>query len=256
MHVDEEEPKKLPLNDTVQKEDPDAFANKIKQAVLRYDNEMKNQMEAEAQQKPNGNEINESFHEATYPDYSDSKESANDTANKEEISKNNDYKDDEFEDEEVSSKKEEEEEPSVKKDSKNSSISSSPVFNKSDTNRKSSTPSPSPTVETPASPSNQTNPKRAASPSSQPSSPSHTQTKNTETTRNDREKEEKEKEEEEITEEKKSSSSAFGKYNRESTVIASVEDSNQQQTDEKLKVPKQSIKKIPSFSASSKVKSD
>ena len=55
MHVDEEEPKKLPLNDTVQKEDPDAFANKIKQAVLRYDNEMKNQMEAEAQQKPNGN---------------------------------------------------------------------------------------------------------------------------------------------------------------------------------------------------------
>jgi len=69
VHVDEEEPKKLPLNDTVQKEDPDAFANKIKQAVLRYDNEMKNQMEAEAQ-KSNGNEINEYFRD-NFPDFSD-----------------------------------------------------------------------------------------------------------------------------------------------------------------------------------------
>jgi hypothetical protein len=234
VHVDEEEPKKLPLNDTVQKEDPDAFANKIKQAVLRYDNEMKNQMEAEAQ-KSNGNEINEYFRD-NFPDFSDSKES--NEANREEISKN-DYKDDEFEDEDSSKK----EDLLVKKDSKNSSLSSSPVFNKSDTNRKSSTPSPSTPVDISTSPTIQTNP-AALEPSLSPPS---SETKIQDSTRSDCEKEK-----EEIVQEKKLSTNS--KFNKESTVIASVED-NHQQIDESLKVPKQSIKKIPSFSASSKVKS-
>lgn len=124
--------KKLPLNDTVHKEDPDAFANKIKQAVLRYDNEMMNQLN-ESQQAA-VNEINGYFRE-TSPDFQQQ--------DREEISKN-EYKDDEFEDDEDDSKKE----VQIKKDSKRSSLNSSPVFNnKSITNSqnndlKSSTPSP------------------------------------------------------------------------------------------------------------------
>ncbi len=44
----EQKETKLPLNDTVTKDDPDSFTNKLREAILRYDTEQQMQMEQQA----------------------------------------------------------------------------------------------------------------------------------------------------------------------------------------------------------------
>ncbi len=182
--------KKLPLNDTVQKEDPDAFANKIKQAVMKYDAELKNQMMLE-NEKPD--EINEYFRDA-FPDYSDQSNQA--------LNKDEEYKENEFEEEYIENKTEEQ---PVRKDS---NLSSSPIQTtnnnnnnniiNSNNNLKSSTPSP-PLHKLPTTP--------------------------------------------QVPD--------FSIKNNESPKTVKLVDDND--IDNKSKVPKQPITKVPSFSASSKV---
>lgn len=139
--------KKLPLNDTVAKEDPDAFANKIKQAVMRYDSEMLKQQQhlIEQQQTVESNRLNEinDYFRESLTEYSD-----NSSANYK-----NDYRDEDFEEDtpsnlnEIKANEMQTQDNNVNKN-KDSINSSSPVFNHS-TNQtdhmKSSTPSPPPT---------------------------------------------------------------------------------------------------------------
>lgn len=50
---------KLPLNDTVVKDNPNSFAEKLREAILKYDNEHMNMMNAQSQITPQSTQSNQ-----------------------------------------------------------------------------------------------------------------------------------------------------------------------------------------------------